>query len=1179
MRVKKLELLRYGHLEGTELNFPLEDQAPDFHLVFGPNEAGKSTARLALEDFLFGVPRQSSLGFKHGNANLQIGAQLETEHGSFEAIRRKGDTNTLRHRDTNEALEQGESTLRRALNNNSLEFFKAMFSLDHERLRRGAQTILDANDDVGRALFSATAGLIGLQDRLDAWRGEADQLWAPRKSVRRKYYVARDQFDEARKRVVEFSIKASDWESKREAVEQLESALKNVEDQIHQLEPRRRKLARIRRVKAKVSRYFEIADQLEGLKDCPQLPENAADRLSDLVANQQSASQRTKLYADEAKQLDVEAKETTFDEGVLEKAEEIEELNDLRAKVERSERELARRQQELQELRQRQSSLAGILGWESADVISQRVPSRQRNRTLRDLVEKHRILGNELESARDEQRSAEERKRELLRDADSAGPVVELATLQAAIEYAQKESDEVAHLPRLHRQLESQIEKVNQINRSLFPAVAEEAVDLVKTPSRKTIQSAQDELRGLDEEFRSRRNGVRELDSRIALSLGELESFERSKEFVTAEDLADLRSERDQQWTSLKEQYFEWQSSGTKPTENERQDIGSHIADYEQKVKAADDKSDKRFETAESLARYNEMRLNCEKLRRQRDLQENLMHEAENQVKEFNQRWREQWSDAPFDVADPETMLTWYENFQSLRTATDQKNDMQREVEQLSQRGRDAQSRLQLVLSGLLESERPLTFSSLPEAIAYARSTDAKTSEINVQRKGLEERLKEATIEVDRQSGKLNELELQKAEWETQWRAALDGTVLSQEHTPERVSEMLDTFDDLREAVSSIDTLVRNEIQPIERDIAEFNDRVESQIAGSNGMEGEEPTIKKVQRLVERLRYSQVQRARRDNLNKRAEELKEKQEEATVSLNEITSRIDEMRSVAGADDINQLRVSIRKSDDQRELLRERVRLREELEQDGDGQSVQELLDECDTVHDLDAARSEETELESKLADLREEQQTVLKDCVAAKQRLDETIGSDSAAQAETDRQCALTDMRNAIEDYIPIRAAAVALDWAIDRFRKERQGPLVKRAAEIFETLTLGSFVQLETQMGNKGPTLIAYRGSGDAVSLGGLSEGTVDQLYLALRIAAIEKHIDDTSSSLPLVVDDLFTNFDDERATAGLRVLNELSLKCQVLFFTHHRHLVDIARDVGGTAVSIRELPAYTSA
>jgi uncharacterized protein YhaN len=83
--------------------------------------------------------------------------------------------------------------------------------------------------------------------------------------------------------------------------------------------------------------------------------------------------------------------------------------------------------------------------------------------------------------------------------------------------------------------------------------------------------------------------------------------------------------------------------------------------------------------------------------------------------------------------------------------------------------------------------------------------------------------------------------------------------------------------------------------------------------------------------------------------------------------------------------------------------------------------------------------------------------------------------------------------------------------------------------------------------------------GGGAAVHVAGMSDGTADQLYLALRLASLEQYLEH-NEPLPFVVDDILLRFDDERALATLRVLAGLAERTQVLFFTHHRHLVELA-------------------
>ena len=102
--------------------------------------------------------------------------------------------------------------------------------------------------------------------------------------------------------------------------------------------------------------------------------------------------------------------------------------------------------------------------------------------------------------------------------------------------------------------------------------------------------------------------------------------------------------------------------------------------------------------------------------------------------------------------------------------------------------------------------------------------------------------------------------------------------------------------------------------------------------------------------------------------------------------------------------------------------------------------------------------------------------------------------------------------------------------------------------------------------------TLNGQRPNGELVGIAGMSDGTRDQLYLALRLAAMELHLDQ-SHALPFIADDLFITYDDQRAKAGLEALGGLSEKTQVIFLSHHDHLVPTVREVFGSQVNVVNL------
>ena len=132
----------------------------------------------------------------------------------------------------------------------------------------------------------------------------------------------------------------------------------------------------------------------------------------------------------------------------------------------------------------------------------------------------------------------------------------------------------------------------------------------------------------------------------------------------------------------------------------------------------------------------------------------------------------------------------------------------------------------------------------------------------------------------------------------------------------------------------------------------------------------------------------------------------------------------------------------------------------------------------------------------------------------------------------------------------------------IERYRERSQGPVLRRASELFASVTQGRFAGLAPDYdAGDTPVLVGLRPGSGKVSVQGMSDGTQDQLYLALRGASLEK-FGGEGEPLPLLVDDALVNFDDIRAKAALNIMAELAKRTQVIFLTHHSHLVELAKD-----------------
>ncbi len=158
-------------------------------------------------------------------------------------------------------------------------------------------------------------------------------------------------------------------------------------------------------------------------------------------------------------------------------------------------------------------------------------------------------------------------------------------------------------------------------------------------------------------------------------------------------------------------------------------------------------------------------------------------------------------------------------------------------------------------------------------------------------------------------------------------------------------------------------------------------------------------------------------------------------------------------------------------------------------------------------------------------------------------------------------------MLSSAEQYLRLRIAALVLEQRIEDYRKKNQAPVLARAGELFSKLTLGSYANLRDELDETGkPILLGVRPNDEEVPVEGMSDGSRDQLYLALRLATLEQHLS-KGEPIPFIVDDILIGFDDKRTRVCLEVLAELAAHTQVLLFTHHRRVLELAKSIDAKA------------
>ncbi len=153
------------------------------------------------------------------------------------------------------------------------------------------------------------------------------------------------------------------------------------------------------------------------------------------------------------------------------------------------------------------------------------------------------------------------------------------------------------------------------------------------------------------------------------------------------------------------------------------------------------------------------------------------------------------------------------------------------------------------------------------------------------------------------------------------------------------------------------------------------------------------------------------------------------------------------------------------------------------------------------------------------------------------------MGDPFALNAEAERIGA--EIRRLEDRYAALRLARRALTEADETLRAKFAPLLCQKTGELFSKLTAGSYdsIQLDRSL----RVTVHPKDSAVYRPLSYLSGGTVDQLYLALRLAICELLL----PKAPIVLDDALVYFDDKRAALALETLKELSQSRQILIFT----------------------------
>jgi uncharacterized protein YhaN len=1157
MKILELQLLAFGPF--TNLCLDLSAGAQGLHVLFGPNEAGKSSALRALKALLYGIPHITSDSFQHDNQKLRIGGRLCHSDGTeLRLIRRKGQKNTLLGFDERPLPDAALSQLLAGV---SQELFSSMFGIDHFALRRGGEEILQGGGEVGQSLYSAALGGISLRQIQQDLENEARQLFLPAgQNPRINKSLA--ELRTVRRTIAEQSLAGGEWEEHRRAIEAAQAEHQTCLQELARLSKEQHRLGRLQVAIPKLAKRRVLLTELQALGDVVLLPSEFAEQRQATMHRLEQATEAAQDSRRVLEQLVAERQALLVPEALLEHGETIVALHERlgshrKAAEDRANLQVQRRQLE-SEAQSLMARLPPTLALEQVKERRLQVAHRVR---VQELARQYQAHVERLDrSTKDVQKYAEAltRTAETLNALHASGDPSELrrATSRARQQGNLVEAREQAHATLKEAEERAQIELMQL---GLWSGTLEE-VERLALPSRETVDQFESTFRTLDTDARHLKESIQKTQTEVAEFDRQLDELRLAGAVPVEEDLARARERRDQLWRCLRHAWLDGDESGKNTgADGTGRDL---VEAYQDSVDHADEMADRLRREAERVTRQATWLAQREKTAKTLDQLSMTRDALDAELRQHRAQWHHLWQSAGLTPLSPREMRAWLDRHGKLVQGAARVREDRRQLQRLDERIDGHGTALRQALEHL-EVQQTAVDERLNALLGRSEALLEAIDDTARQRQELQKH--SATIERELEDARREQREAADLldRWQSDWTVAVAGLGLDGKALPVEANAILEVLDELLKALEKADGLAHR-IEAIDRDAMAFAQDVGHLAALIAPDLVEAPADQAAIQLHARFGRAQADAARRAELDRQVKTREAVLREAQSTIERMSERLQSLSRQAGCSRPDELPSAEFRSAQREQLQKDIDSLEEQLVEQGAGATLAQLIEEAEAV-DADALPAQLIEIAQRLAALE-----------TTRSRLDQTIGREEtiltqmdggarAAEAAEQAEAILTEIRSGVDRYVRLRLASTLLRREIERYRINHQGPLLSRASELFTQLTLESFARLETDYNDKDqPVLIGVRDDGRQVGVEGMSDGTRDQLYLALRLATLEQYLAN-HEPLPFVVDDILIQFDDQRAEAALQVLAALSAKTQVLFFTHHWRLVELAKSIQG--------------
>lgn len=1158
MKICEIRLIAFGPF--TDERIDLSEGKEGLHIIYGPNEAGKSSALRALRHMFYGIPERSLDDFLHPYTKMRVGAAIQRKDGDIlEFVRRKGRSNTLRAVDDKTVLD--ESILRQFLSGVNAVLFSTMFGIAHADLVRGGREIIQGGGSMGQIIFAAGSGVANLRAVQEELQSEIDLLFKP-SGQKPKINEALSRLNKSRKELRDAQLPGQEWVKHDHALQEARDRVQTVDQELAHKHRDRHRLERIKEALPIIGRRRELMEEYKSYASAVLLPENFRDERHGLITELYIAENDRKQARQNIETLTKEMARLQISESLLENAESIEaahqELGSHRKAARDRIRLQTRKDVERSEAKDILRGLRDDLTLEYAEKLRIKKADRVR---IQELGIKFERIITRIENAQEAIPKISDRINGLdtqLKRLGEPKPIEQLKdSLVQAEEFGALENrcrEDQAEIRNDLKTLEIDLKK-----QPLWSGTIK-ALESLPVPALDSIDLLKDRIDDTKRAVIDLKSESKKVQDRLAEIKQQIEKLQFEQEVPTEEDLQNSRNKRGQGWRFVQSKlrgslipdeeltgFIQWFQPSSTLEEA-----------FEASILQADGIADRLRREADRVATLAKLLAEKSAQKKQAERLKKDFGVAEKKLAGITDEWMQLWQPAGIMPRSPREMRGWAQAHISMAEKASEIRGRKSKIDLLQENIDNQRKALDQCFQSFSESHAGKD-ETLTDLIRRVRRVIEKHEKLCNDRKQLLTVKEQKEKDLADAKSQVENSERELLQWQTEWEQAVQPLGLDAESKPSQANAVMEDLKSLFEKLKEADILQKR-IDGIDHDTSEFDSKVAILVKNAAKDLADLPADQATIDLNNRLTRARAAQTEQQTYEKQLKDENNREARISRKITEIETRLKGMCEEVGCESYEDLPEAERRSEKRRQIESGLKNFEEQLHRLSAGAAIDNFVEEA-LKEGPDGIDAETDRLTEEINELTVKKSKLDQTIGQERNELSKMDGSSRAAYLAEETQMLLGGLENDVEQYARLRLASFVLNQAIERYREKNQTPILKRANLLFAQITRGSFEGVRAEFDDNGqPVLVGVRPGGkEIIGVDGMSDGTADQLYLALRLAGLEEYLE-RNEAIPFIADDILIKFDNDRAGAALKALAQLSIRTQVIFFTHHRHMVELA-------------------